>query len=108
MKTLLAIAVALVFSASAARAENLVETRSIVVNYGDLDLRQPAGRSTLEQRVASAVNRLCPTPPSLHLLSQNHRQACKAAAWAGARLQLAGIYAHHQYAGPIILELAAK
>jgi UrcA family protein len=57
---------------------------STKVSYADLDLTAPAGRQTLERRIAGAAKLVCGTPPSLNLsmitaVTRCHEQAVSSA-----------------------------
>jgi len=86
-------------SAGASAAQTEGELRKASASYADLDLSRESGRATLERRVGFAVERVCgphPSPPQFDGM-RNYR-ACRAAAWAGAREQLAAIYNGKQFA----------
>jgi UrcA family protein len=48
----------------------------IVVDYGDLDLAEPAAAETLYRRIASAARRACDEPRPGNLLQLRRYQAC--------------------------------
>ena len=89
----------LVLFATPALAQQRGEVVTRVVSYGDLDLRSPAGRASLERRVEAAARRVCPVRPPLNVVNErelNAVNACQDAALAGAREQLAGLYEGRQ------------
>jgi UrcA family protein len=77
--------------AAAARADTDVPTST--VSFADLDLGHASGRTVLERRIAAAVDRVCgERPRPFELGREQAYSACRQAAWAGARRQLAAIY----------------
>lgn len=72
---------------------------SIRVSYADLNLKQPAGRATLEHRIGRAVWRLCRMPVPNDITALSDYRGCRKAAWANSREQLASLYQRIDYAG---------
>jgi len=65
-----------------------VESVSVTVPYGDLDVADPAGADTLTQRIDSAVEQVCHRPDIRNLKAMVAWEECKADALAGAMEQL--------------------
>ena len=82
-------AVAAVSPAAAGAAPIVVEAApSVAVSYADLDITAPAGRQTLERRVAGAAKRVCGTAPALNLRMFAAVTECREEAVASANLQI--------------------
>lgn len=63
------------------------------VSYADLDLSRASGRAVLEQRIRSAIERVCPPRPLPPELGHYRiYRTCKEATWNGVKPQLAAIY----------------
>ena len=95
MKTILAIAAATVLATVAghAAAQDSSDARTVAVSYADLDLSRASGRATMERRIESAVQHVCPTPASTQDLTARHySDKCRTTALAGAQHQLAQVY----------------
>jgi UrcA family protein len=84
--TLITTAIFSAFSAPALAAE--VETRTAVVRYDDLDLHTRSGTTTLERRIAGAVETVCHRPENRSLVEMVHEAACRQTAIAQAQPQL--------------------
>jgi len=76
--------VAFIASIPASAAEPQLETRSIKVNYSDLDLTKAQGVSTLQHRVSGAVRQVC-DDPAFDLNEKIQQHACTRAAGRAAR-----------------------
>ena len=99
MKTFTAIAAAFVALSAGQAAAQPEAPLKAAVSYADLDLSRASGRSVLENRVARAVESVCPPRPSpAELRKRQAFRACHEQAWAGARQQLAAIYDGRQMA----------
>ncbi len=97
MRTLTAIACAALFAAAAGQASAQDEANPAALrasaSYADLDLTRAGGRATLERRIETAIERICPgraSPGELKTLPIG--QKCRAQAWTGAQQQLAAVY----------------
>jgi UrcA family protein len=67
------------------------EEATVLVNYGDLDLTDPAGVAVLETRIAAAVKEVCnKTEPRL-LRGLAAWEECKAKSLADAMEQVAAV-----------------
>lgn len=101
MKTVIAIAAALLSTlvASQAAAQAEPDQLKVAVSYADLDLSRTGGRTMLERRVALAVNRVCPARPlPTEIGKMKTFRDCRKVAWSGAKQQLAQIYGGATYA----------
>jgi UrcA family protein len=110
MKSIIAMTSAALFALSAGQAfaQSDVGPNKTSVSYADLDLSRANGRVVLERRVAQAVDRVCPERPLPNeLRKQQTYRACREAAWAGARQQLATIYSGKQFAEAAV-QIAGK
>jgi UrcA family protein len=67
--------------ASAAQPE--WDTRSVRVDYSDLDLARESGASTLEHRVTGAIRQVC-DGPALELNDKMQQRACQRSAGTAA------------------------
>lgn len=67
------------------------EEVSVTVAFGDLNLASPAGRATLDKRIAAAVNRVCAQAERRDLAGRMAWDECKAATLADAMEQLAAV-----------------
>jgi UrcA family protein len=65
-----------------------VETRTAVVRYDDLDLHTRSGATTLERRIAGAVETVCHRPENRALAEMVREAACRQTAIAQAQPQL--------------------
>lgn len=74
--------------ASADEVSPVVETVSVTVNYGDLDLQAPEGTAILDKRIEAAASDVCAKPDIRDLKAMAAWEACKADAKAGALEQL--------------------
>ena len=74
---------------AAALAQSNSGSRSVAVSYADLDLGSPAGRQTLDERVAGAVRELCGPSWLLSMNETVQRRHCVREAFASARPQVA-------------------
>lgn len=86
MKTILTAtwaAVLFISSLPASAAQPEWNTRSVQVEYSDLDLTRPAGVSTLEHRVSGAVHQVC-DGPAFGLQERMQQRACEGAAQSAA------------------------
>jgi UrcA family protein len=81
--TLLAGAVIATIAALPAQASTLT-THSVVVSYGDLDLRDPKGIDSLYQRISSAAREVCGEASVRELQAQAAVRACEHRAVAQA------------------------
>lgn len=64
------------------------------VSYADLDLAKPSGRAALDQRVARAVDHVCPDEPGpLRLARRREQIECREQALTDAKLQIAAAVA---------------
>lgn len=83
MRVIIVSALAVSLAATAAAAQ---PTR--YVDYGDLDLSSPAGRSTLRQRVTTAVEQACGPIEVRNIHSGPVIEACRTDTWAMVQPQL--------------------
>jgi len=90
-------------AASVARAGDTA-TRTVIVQYRDLDLATDQGNLKLYQRIVAAARRVCPIEITPDLGAYDRRQACEAQAIAAAVSQvgsplLAAVYAEREKHG---------
>ena len=86
MKILLTAASAAVLLATALpanAAEPELDTRTAKVSYSDLDLANPRGVSTLQNRVSGAISQVC-SGPNVGLQASLDQRACETKAMASA------------------------
>lgn len=84
--------------AGAAQAQS-VQTRSITVKFGDLNLSSPSGRQALDQRIQRAIWYVCGDRPSpVELDKRPDWMACRTAASDNAHQKLAEILKGEQLA----------
>jgi UrcA family protein len=91
MKFLIAMTSTLLLAATAAPAvaQSVAEPSKTVVSYADLNLSTPAGRAALQQRLAHAVEMVCPAGSErMGLDKQLAYDACRKQAWDSIRPQL--------------------
>ncbi len=79
---------ALSLSAGFASPAAANETMTVAVKYGDLDLTSPAGRTTLETRISSAVSTVCERPDMRNLKAADLWEKCKSSAMNDAMAQM--------------------
>jgi UrcA family protein len=78
---------ALLFAGTAQAAE--VETVSVIVPYGDLDLTTEAGQAALDSRIDAAVDEVCARPePMRNLKAIDAWADCRKGAAASAAEQV--------------------
>lgn len=65
-----------------------VETVSVTVDYGDLNLQAPEGSAALDKRIDAAVADVCQKPDIRDIKAMAAWEACKADAKASALEQL--------------------
>jgi UrcA family protein len=89
MKFLIAMSSAILLAAAAAPAvaQSATDAPQTVVNYSDLNLSTPAGRAELQQRLAHAVDLVCPAD-TRGLDRQVVHNTCRKQAWESIRPQL--------------------
>jgi UrcA family protein len=83
------------FAVSPAQAE-LDAPRSVLVRYGDLDLKSDAGRATLDKRIAFAAGTVCGPADGLSYSSRRSVAACEERAIANASRGLVEVFASAQ------------
>lgn len=84
--------------AGAAQAQS-VQSRSITVRFGDLNLSSPSGRRVLDQRIQRAIWYVCGDRPSpVELDKRPDWLACRATASDNAHQKLAEILKGEQFA----------
>ena len=86
--TTLCAGVCLVAAAGPADAAPAASARTATVRYADLDLSRPAGRATLDRRIATAAQTVCATSDT-GLDAALAEQACFHRAVAAARAKVA-------------------
>jgi UrcA family protein len=93
-KSVISVLAAFAFAGAAAPAAaegpaDPVETFSVNVDFGDLDVATPAGAATLDKRIEAAASDVCHKPDDIRQLKQMAQwEACKASAKAGALEQI--------------------
>lgn len=85
------LAAPLVLGAASIAAPAAAEELSVVVKYGDLDLASPAGKATLDRRIAAAVEKVCSPAERRDLRGWMAWEECKVLTLADAMEQLAAI-----------------
>lgn len=91
MKSIALSAVAAVLLSGAAQAAE-VETLSVVVPYGDLDLTTEAGQAALDSRIDAAVDEVCAKPAMIRDLKAIDAWAkCRKGAEASAAEQIGAV-----------------
>lgn len=75
-------------AAAAATAASPVETVSVAVPYGDLDIASPAGAAVLDKRIEAAASEVCEKPDIRNLKLMAAWEKCKATAKEAALEQL--------------------
>ena len=95
------VALAGAFTSTPARAQG-VETHTVAVRYGDLDLMTESGAAALKERVAFAAKRVCGSADGRTLEDIQRVAACRANAIADASPKLDRVIASarsdHRYA----------
>ncbi len=71
------------------------ELNTQLVSYADLDLASPAGVSTLDARLDSAVRRVCRSNERPTLQDLQEARACQTSARSEADRQRRGVLANH-------------
>jgi UrcA family protein len=90
----LAAAAAALIPAAATAAPMLVEAPpSVKVSYADLDIGAPAGRQTLDKRIAGAAKRVCVSDHDLNLPMARETRNCISKAVASANRQVENVLA---------------
>jgi UrcA family protein len=91
MKFLIAMSstILLATAAAPALAQSAADAPQAVVNYSDLNMSTPAGRAELQQRLAHAVDQVCPASAQRGLDRQIVYDNCRKQAWESIRPQLA-------------------
>lgn len=74
--------------AMAEEAAAPIESLSVSVPYGDLDVATPAGAAVLDKRIEAAASDVCQKPDIRQLKQMAEWEACKASAKAGALEQI--------------------
>jgi len=69
------------------------DTLVSTVSYADLNLARVEGQAALEQRVRAAVRHVCPESRARDFAMAAFAERCAAAAWEGARPQMAAAIA---------------
>lgn len=92
-----AAAILVAVGAGDAHAQRRLQVRSIAVSYADLDLDSAEGRATLDNRIRSAVRRVC-SPVVAYRDGPFYREwrNCLDEASAGAQRQVAELYANRR------------
>lgn len=86
LSTMIAVSV---LSCVAARAAELdVETHSVSVDLGDIDVFSPSGRAVAQDRIAIAATRACGGPAFTNLLTSGGYEQCRNEAMSTARNDL--------------------
>ena len=85
----LAAAAAAILPAAATAAPILVEAApSVKVSYADLDIGAPAGRATLDRRIAGAAKQVCASGFDVDFKMAQEGRICIKKAVASAQLQV--------------------
>lgn len=66
-------------------------TRSLAVQYADLNLNSPAGMATLESRIATAARRICGKPETRDVHDGADHRRCMAETQASISVEIARI-----------------
>ena len=109
MKAAIAMTYAVLFC-GAAHAQPQPADSTAKVAYGDLDLSRAADRATLERRITTTIDGLCPQPPAPPELGYYRLfHTCRQSARASVKPQLAAIYGRAQLAeASILVSVPAK
>lgn len=87
MALLMAVSFVAATRAEASPRTSEIESRTELVNYGDLDLTRPSGVSTLDARISRAVERVCQPGAVRDITAQMAAQRCRFQARRGASQQ---------------------
>jgi UrcA family protein len=79
-----ALAVAGLPGAHASEKDKLIEGRSSIVKFADLNLQNPAGAETLYRRIQHAAEKVCWDSRDIHVLNDVARRKCVESAVAKA------------------------
>jgi UrcA family protein len=91
------VAAGLAFAGSAAVASPQTESRTVTVNYADLDLESAAGIESLYARIRSAAKKVCGSAERHDFAAQADLRSCREAALeqAVAKIDNAALAARH-------------
>lgn len=71
---------AAILAGLAGHAADAQATKSVQVDYADLNIASPAGMATLERRIAGAADRVCDAHPTAELAERTAIRQCRKAA----------------------------